>query len=191
MPTSEEQPAAATPTPGVDFKAVARVAQRVDLREIRLAEIAAVALPRIKGPLEPNVTHNCTPTRREGGALEVSCDYSFTATVAETEVAKATVKFLISYELEGEDPFSDADIQQFAFANGTYHSWPFVRQLLFDLTARMGYAPYNLPVFKFNPKPPKPQAGAPLAPSPEAGEKPKVAGSAPQRKGSPKEPKKS
>jgi hypothetical protein len=66
---------------------------------------------------------------------------------------KGELKYLILYSLSGDDPVSDEDLAHFAFANGTYHSWPFVRQFLFGLTSQMGYPPYTLPVFKFNPKP--------------------------------------
>jgi preprotein translocase subunit SecB len=122
-------------------------------------------MARLKGLLTPAVSHECVPVRNEGGVLEVACSYHFTVTSAESQIVQADFKYLISYQLETEETFSEGDIAQFAFANGTYHSWPFVRQMIFDLTSRMGYPPYTLPVFKFNPKPqakpePEPQAKA-------------------------------
>ena len=45
-------------------------------------------------------------------------------------VLKADLNYLVSYTLLGSDPIDENDLSHFAFANGTYHSWPFVRQTL-------------------------------------------------------------
>lgn len=165
MPAQEEEKA----RPPVDFQAIARVARCMELREIRLAELSASGIPRPRKPLEPTVKHQCIPTRHEGRELEVTCSYQFTVHATEKdgekaatkkEIAKADFKYVILYEVESDETFGEPDIQQFAYANGTYHSWPFVRQLLFDLTSRMGYQPFSLPTFRFNPRPP-------VKPSPE------------------------
>jgi hypothetical protein len=105
------------------------------------------------GALQAGMTHKCEAKIMESGNLIVaSCRYHFTISSGETEVGSAVFNYLLLYELEGDEPISEEDLDDFAFANGTYHSWPFVRQLLFDLTSRMGYPPYTLPVMKFNPK---------------------------------------
>jgi preprotein translocase subunit SecB len=137
----------------VDLKAVARIAQRVDLRNIRLAEIAAFSFGTAQGVLEADLTHDCEAMRLEtADVFEVICRYDFTVKTSDAEVASAKFNFVILYRIAGEEEVAEPDLAEFAFANGTYHSWPFVRQLLFDLTARMGYPPYTLPVLKFNPK---------------------------------------
>jgi hypothetical protein len=167
MPAQEEEKA----RPPLDFQAIARVARWMELREIRLAEISASGAPRPRKPLEPKVTHDCIATRREGKELEVTCSYRFTVHTAardeekpatKKEIATADFKYVILYDVQTDESFSDVDIQQFAYANGTYHSWPFVRQLLFDLTSRMGYQPFSLPTFRFNPKPPPKAPPEPL-----------------------------
>jgi hypothetical protein len=137
----------------LDLAAAARVAKRVELREIRLSEISASNLAAHHGPLHPEVQHVCSPIVHESHLIEVLCSYDFLVKSEGDEIAKAQFKYLISYDVIGEAPVDEADLQHFAFANGTYHSWPFVRQLVFDLTSRMGYPPYTLPVFQFNPKP--------------------------------------
>ncbi len=138
----------------VDLKAVAKIAQRVDLRDIRLTEIAATSKSHGRGLLEPKVSHDCEVRLLDSNdQFEVNCRYHFTVrTDEEEEIASATFVFTILYELAGDEEIRDGDLDEFAFANGTYHSWPFVRQLLFDLTSKMGYPPYVLPVLKFNPK---------------------------------------
>lgn len=75
--------------------------------------------------------------------------------MAEAQAAQATIKYLLDYDLRGNEPLAEDDIAEFAFANGTLHSWPFVREFLYGLTAKMGFLPYTLPVFHFVPKPPQ------------------------------------
>jgi preprotein translocase subunit SecB len=137
----------------VDLAAVARIARRVDLKDICLTEITASSCPRVQGTLEADLKHECLAKRLELNAFEVNCRYAFTVKTTATEVASASFNYTILYHVSGDEAVADDDLGEFAFANGIYHSWPFVRQLLFDLTARMGYAPYTLPVMKFNPKP--------------------------------------
>jgi len=119
----------------------------------------------------PQVEHSCQPVKHEGDLLEILCDYRLHT--GDEALLKAQLKFLISYTLLGEDPVDPNDLDHFAFANGTYHSWPFVRQCVFDLTARMGYPPFNLPVFKFFPKRPK-TVDAPSAEPAQADEQTKA-----------------
>jgi preprotein translocase subunit SecB len=143
-----------------DLAAAARISTRVEFRDIRLSEISASSPTKALGVLEPKIEHHCTP-RRDGDLLEVLCSYQIRVMSGDCEPLNADIKYLISYALQGDDPVDSSDLEHFASANGTYHSWPFVRQLLFDLTARMGYPPYNLPVFRFFPRKPKPVEAPP------------------------------
>lgn len=138
---------------GSDLVAAARISRRVELREIRLTEIFASGPIKAVGSLQPQIDHDCVPIRHDANSIEVECSYRISVTLDDVEVVRGNLKYLISYSLSGEEPVSDEDLVHFAFANGTYHSWPFVRQTLFGLTSDMGYPPYTLPVFKFNPKP--------------------------------------
>lgn len=138
-----------------DLAAAGRVSSRVEFREIRLSEINASGPIKGQGPLEPHIDHHCELTRHEGDLLEVLCTYQLRVASGDDEFLNADIKYLASYTLLGDQPVDPNDLVHFAFTNGTYHSWPFVRQLVFDLTARMGYPPYSLPVFKFFPKRPK------------------------------------
>jgi preprotein translocase subunit SecB len=158
---------------GIDLAAAARISSRVEFREIRLSEITASSPKKAIGLFEPKVEHRCAPTRREGDLLEILCSYQIRVTSEDDQDAllSANLDYLVSYTLLGDDPVDENDLNQFAFANGTYHSWPFVRQAIFDLTSRMGYPPYNLPVFKFFPKRPK-VADTPAPPPPTENSEP-------------------
>ncbi len=153
----------------VDFQAVNRVARRVDVTDLRLVEVSmnAQSLQR-KFDLDADVAHTCVAELKPDRMLDVLCTFEFRVATGSPEsvAAEARFAYLISYAVTGDEPLDDGDIRAFAFANGTYHSWPYVREFLADLTGRMGLPPFTLPVFRFNPKP-KPK---PVEPTPGDGE---------------------
>lgn len=150
----------------VDFAAAGRVSQRVELKGVRVIEVSAKCEPRtIVGPLEPTITHECSYVKQSSNALGVVCSYSFVANSSAARVAEASIKYYLDFDLQGDEPLAEEDLNEFAFANGTLHSWPFVREFLFGLTSKMGYPPYNLPVFHFKPRPQEKKEKAEKAPS--------------------------
>src|SRR5260221_5385272 len=121
MPAQEEEKAPPAP-PHVDLQVVARVARYMELKEIRLAELTAAGTPRPRKPLEPRVSHQCTPTRHEGRELEVTCSYQFTVHAAEKEgdrtdpkkeIARADFKYVVVYSVETDEVIPEPDLQQF------------------------------------------------------------------------------
>jgi hypothetical protein len=150
--------------------AVARVSGRVNLKSIRLTELAlnASRLAPPGSPLEPDFSRECVPLPSEKGSIIVSCSYGLIVRSGGDEVADIKAKYVILYGLAGEEPPAEEDVKHFASANGAYHSWPFLRELIFGLTARIGYTPFTLPVISFLPKPaaePKPPQGPPETPT--------------------------
>ncbi|HYW38358.1 MAG TPA: hypothetical protein VE957_09615 [Terriglobales bacterium] len=138
----------------VDFAAVSRVAKRVELKSVRLAGISAKCEPSVEGTLVPSINLDCKPGAVGPKALEVICEYTFTARSNQVQAVESTIKYLLVYEIAGGDESPSADdVAEFARANGALNSWPFVREVLFGLTARMGYPPYTLPLMHFNAKP--------------------------------------
>jgi len=139
----------------VDLAAVGRVAKRVELKGVRLAEISAMCNPKVQGPLVPNVKLECKLGEHAANSIEVVCDYTFVAQSDQVQAIESKIKYLLLYEISGSESPNPSDLAEFAKANGALHSWPFVREVLFGLTSRMGYPPYTLPVMHFN-QPPKP-----------------------------------
>jgi hypothetical protein len=149
-----------------DMAAVARIASRVELRDIRLAELTFTTKKFVAHgtPLEPSIYTDCVPLPSEKGSINVSCGFDFMIRSTGEEVAKSKIKYLIQYKLNGEEAPTEQELIAFSGVNGAYHAWPFVRELVFNLTARMGYQPFTLPVLSFHT--PKPKAED-LAPTPE------------------------
>ncbi len=138
----------------IDFAAVSRVASRIELKDIRLTEVQAKSNPSVSGTLEPCFNHDCKVLSHEPNALRVACHYRFEVHVTETPVLEADTTYLLTYEIHGGEALAENDLSQFAFANGTLHTWPFAREFVHSLTSRMGYPPYTLPVFHFVSVPP-------------------------------------
>jgi preprotein translocase subunit SecB len=109
----------------------------------------------------PAVNLECKLGAHGPNAVEVFCDYTFVANSDQTPAIESAISYLLLYEISGGASSNIDDLTEFARANGALHSWPFVRELLFGLTSRMGYPPYTLPVMHFNTTttPPKDQSG--------------------------------
>lgn len=153
----------------VDFTAIARVAKRAELKSVRLIEISAKCEPAVTGSLVPSVDLECKPGELAHDTLEVICEYTFSAHSNQVLVVSSSIKYLLVYEIsDGESP-SPEDVAEFARANGALNSWPFIREVLYGLTSRMGYPPFTLPLMHFstqpklkpksNPKPKEPNSG--------------------------------
>lgn len=135
---------------GTDLAAVARVARNIDLRDIRVVNVQASCSPAPQELLEPQISVESSGALVSEGQLNVICDYTFTVNAGGQQIATASIAYLMMYEVEGQ--IAERDIEPFARANGVYHSWPFLRQFLFDLTAKMGFPPLTLPVFQVLPR---------------------------------------
>ena len=145
----------------VDMAAVSRVSRRVELLDVRLESLAASGHPNQAGQaLEPEYSDACVPSLNDAGRIELSCGYKFKAMSAGTEVAQASFIYILAYRVVGDEQPSKDDVAQFALANGPFHSWPFARELIYSVTARMGFPPFVLPVLTIKPKTPAQPAEA-------------------------------
>lgn len=147
----------------IDLVAASRIAKRVDIREIRLTDLSMSMKAEASNisRLVPTHEHSCAAERVEGDTIEVSCAYTFKVRSNDVALAEASMTYRIVYTLIGDEAPERSDVDQFARANGAYHSWPFARQEIFSLTSKMGFPPYTLPVLVYKPKPtPKPEPEA-------------------------------
>jgi hypothetical protein len=147
----------------VDFAAIGRVSRYAELKDIRVIDVAAKCDPKYAAPLEAEFSHQCSIVGNENGVLDVSCEYRFTGSAAQTKIVEIGIKYLVTYAISASGPLPEGDLAQFATANGTLHSWPFVREFLYGLTSRMGVPAFKLGVMHFVPTPPPAETPAPAA----------------------------
>ena len=176
--TGEDHPGAnevsdEAPGQALDFGAVAKVAQRIRLRDVRL-RWSQLGIFGTDEPADPEwgskafLSFDSQATFDEeapepGEGLLVQCLFQlryFTdldANSAESDpevdednppdVAIEAV-FDLSYDLEDWSDISDSDVQQFARANGTHNAWPYWREYAQTTAARLGLKPYVVGPFK-------------------------------------------
>src|SRR5438046_10464620 len=108
--------------------AVAKVASKVELLDIRLAELTLTTTKIVAhvAPLEPSVETDCVPLPSEKGTITVACSFDFKIQSTGEEVANSKFKFLIQYKLNGADVPTEQEVIAFSAVNGAYHAWPFV-----------------------------------------------------------------
>lgn len=134
-----------------DMAAVSRVARRVSLQTLVLVDVGAKRFPfkAENGVLEPEISQHHRVVGMNMESLEVEASFRFSVRREDELVLKATLTYRIRYGIQGEEPIDPKDASYFATANGAYHAWPFVRENLFGLTAKMGLPAFLLPVLAF------------------------------------------
>lgn len=153
------------PTAAAD---VVRVAREVELRGIRLKELACelfAAPGSIPADWSKHVFFGVNSARERwdpaDGVLEVRASFvAFYKTGCEPgeELPPFTeedppdfvieAEFALEYEIASETEFADEEIDAFAEMNGTFNAWPYWRELVQSTSARLGVAPLVVPVYR-------------------------------------------
>lgn len=153
----------------VDFRAVARVASRVQLLMVRMRSCQA---DLVCGLAE--VPRNWSETTFSGFQTHVASKPDVEGTfqtraaflalfqrdvdLKQTGLPEFTsenppdvvleVMFELDYRLDPNTELQDDDLDQFALANSTLHAWPYWRELAQSMTTRMGLAPLVIGSYK-------------------------------------------
>ena len=158
----------------LDFDAVAKVAQRIRLGDVRL-RWSQLGIFGEGDPVDPkwgtkaflsfdsHAAFDESVAPEPGDELLVQCVFQLRyfadldATAAESapeadegnppDVAIEAV-FDLSYEIQDWSEISNSDVQQFALANGTHNAWPYWREYAQTTVARLGLEPYVVGPFK-------------------------------------------
>jgi len=127
------------------------------LPAIKVAAIFVTELDARRTGGECDDVRFSTTCRLEGGQSSPDEHYA-TATVSvqpencseeQCRPYRVEVKITIVYRRES-DAVTGAKMKEFAKANAQWHVWPYARELIADITARMGYPSFYLP---FIPRP--------------------------------------
>ena len=135
-----------------DLIAAARVSRRVNLETIRLTEVLFTLEKEGSGELELTLCNPVVaePKPPENGRVAVHCNYRFSFEHEGVLACRLSLAYSILYSLTGTEPTDPDDLGQFANTNGRYHTWPFAREMVTSLTAKVGYAAYVLPALTFS-----------------------------------------
>lgn len=57
--------------------------------------------------------------------------------------------FVLTYAVNSFDGLEPSHLEAFSLTNGIYNAWPYWREFVREMTARMGLKPITVPVFRF------------------------------------------
>jgi hypothetical protein len=172
-PKVNAPPADAPEQQQLDFSAIAKVAQRIRLSNVRL-RWSQLGLFGIDDPNDPEwgskaflsfdsrAAFDEEEAPEPGEDLLVQCLFQlryFADLDAKTDIdpefdednppdVAIEAVFDLSYDIEDWSDISSSDVQQFALANGTHNAWPYWREYAQTTVARLGLEPYVVGPFK-------------------------------------------
>lgn len=89
---------------------------------------------------------------REKDSFWVSISFNLDATAGDPSRAQPTFQieasFLLRYHVASVGDFEDRAFAAFARTNGVFNAWPYWREFVQSMTARMGLTPFVIPVFR-------------------------------------------
>ena len=72
----------------------------------------------------------------------------------EKPILQVVAEYSVSYTLPSARSYAEPVAQEFASKNGAFNTWPFFRELVNSMVARMGMPPLIVPFLKLPPRPP-------------------------------------
>lgn len=149
-----------------DLSRIARVAHQAELRMIHLqrlrAELSAAPEARGEHSNAYSIRSTVEHTLREAGRLEVRASFRVALRIEATKEEWGTIAptFRILYDLPAGAEVSEDEVKAFAEVNGVYNAWPYLRELVQEMTARMGVPALTIHLYKVQPRLPDPPEGA-------------------------------
>lgn len=143
---------------GEQLKALGEFQNHCELRDVTLLMCSALRAKFAKAPREPisiKPSLSNISSRFEGSSfiVEVSFEYSaWDSSEPPERVFLINSTFEVSYEMMDEyAPPRDA-IESFSRGTAVFNCWPYAREFLSDVTARLGHRAPPLPLLRIAPK---------------------------------------
>lgn len=153
----------------LDMEAAARVAQRFVLREIFLVDAKISRDPLIESPETLSLEHKCSTDVPDGksnaGEHPYLCNFrvaAFDGKEPNKLVMKIEASFCTSYvknpdiRLFDDDDFDEDSLLTYAEYLGTINpisnAWPYWREFVQSMSARMGFPALTVPLLEIRPK---------------------------------------
>jgi preprotein translocase subunit SecB len=135
-----------------DLQRTSAVARCYVLSDVHLVSLDAKRRrPHAGVPLETQLDEKSARAERvpEGDSLRVTVAFGVRAGLSagadfETHVQVEGAFELLYARVIAGSPFNDADLQLFARINGTHNAWPYMREVVANNFARMGYPAFTL-----------------------------------------------
>jgi hypothetical protein len=135
----------------------------VELSGVRLRElVASGSPPKGKVPITSvDVGHSARVIDKTAEGFDVAAEVRVRAVSAAgprsgggsrrpLTMLSVRATFELHYRLPKIDQFSMRDLSRFSNVNGVYNAWPYWRELIQNVSVRMGLPPLILPVFRIS-----------------------------------------
>ena len=125
--------------------------------------------------VKPALSNIASSFQGQNFVVEVSFEYTAWDSAEPSErLFKVDCTFEVSYRLRDEYHPTDEEKSSFSKGTAVFNCWPYAREFLRDVTARLGHTTPALPLLRISPKkPPKPQpppgTQQEIAPQPKPG----------------------
>lgn len=138
------------------FKEIAPLIAAVQIRDIRLVEAGvstSVRSAKEAGEIEFEVVTSADVKEynMDEGIFWVRAQITTRIIPVEPEkdaVVSVSAAFEIEYSLPKESRFSQEQLNTFSKINGVFHAWPYWREFVQNMVARMNLPTITLPVFR-------------------------------------------
>jgi hypothetical protein len=143
--------------PAKALEAAARVAKRVQIRNILVAGCSASRGPNSDiAPSEHAYSAKVKDVRAgidsNSNMIVVTIEFYFTndpnGDIPVEAKVSITCRYVLMYSFDSSEPFSEGDVKAFGALNGAYNAWPYWREFVQSMTAKMGLPSITIPVFR-------------------------------------------
>lgn len=143
-------------------KAACRFQMNAELTEIQLLDCSAATTETGEQPegqlhlsfqFEPDILKAEQGNARFAVRITVFGDPKDTELQADSHLFEVACRFALGYSLRPGYTPSPEDLEAFKDGNAVFHCWPFFRELVQNLTMRMGLHIPPLPLLRLAPKP--------------------------------------
>ncbi|MBN1804599.1 MAG: hypothetical protein JW837_05070 [Sedimentisphaerales bacterium] len=132
------------------------VSDRVQLKDVRLISSKCDQIPEAtlgKKAYDINYSTEVHVDEKNGYVI-VTAKFNFKA-FSESKTQKPVIlmgaSFLLAYKIDNFEGLTQQGFEQFANLNGIYNAWPYWREFVQNMIARMGLPTLTIPVFRIVP----------------------------------------
>ncbi len=129
------------------------VSDRVQLKDVRLISCKCDQIPEATlGKKAYDIDYSTeVQIDKKNGYVIVTAKFNFEA-FSESKTQKPVIlmdaSFLLAYKIENFEGLTQRGFEQFANLNGIYNAWPYWREFVQNMIARMGLPSLTIPVFR-------------------------------------------
>lgn len=132
-------------------RSTAHIIAAAQLQNIRLVEIQAknqIGFGEVVSELTVSTRHRATMLAREESSFRVLASLEVRAHREKQTRIRVSVDLELSYELPQGTEKDPAELEAFANVNGVFNAWPYWREIIQNISTRMGLPPLVLPLFR-------------------------------------------